>query len=232
MIKMAQPNLSEGSKSYHEEAHVYERFSQVEDTPGMISDYLKPLVKGKDVLDLGCGTGKYLLPLAPFAKHYTGLDISSDQLAIARAKAAGLQNVDFLCSSAESIDLPDESIDTIISTWVLGTILDDDRRSVAVNEAQRVLRKEGSIYLVENDLGGDFEMIRGRYPDTARTKGYNDWLEGQGYSPVSRFETYFDFSSLDEAKNIFGAIWGQDAANRVSDKRVSHNIVIYHKQKC
>lgn len=226
---MTKQNLSEGSKSYHDETKIYERFSQVEDTPGMILNYLQPLVK-ETVLDLGCGSGKYLVPLAPFAKRYVGLDVSSDQLEIAKSKSRDLNNVEFLCSSAEKIDLSDESIDTVISTWVLGTILDENRRTKVVKETERVLKQNGDIYLVENDLEGDFERIRSRHPNTEKTRAYNDWLETQGFSPIERFETYFNFESLKEAKQIFGSIWGEKAKNNVLNKKISHKIVIYHKK--
>jgi SAM-dependent methyltransferase len=151
-----------------------------------------------------------------------------DVLTVAREKV----NAKFLCSSAESIDLPDESLDVVISTWVVGTIQGVDRKAQAINEATRVLRKGGSIYLVENDLNGDFEYIRNRYPNVARTKAYNGWLENEmGFVPVSRFETYFGFDSLDEARLIIGSIWGEEASLRVSRKDIGHNIVIYEKRK-
>ena len=222
------PNLAENSKSYHEEADVYERFSQAEDTPKKILNYLLPLVIDKNVLDLGCGSGKYLA-LAPFTRKYTGLDVSFDQLKIARQKAKNASNVEFICSSAEKINLPNESQDIIIAAWVIGTILDEDRRTKVVLEAQRILKKQGNIYLVENDIGGDFEQIRGRYPNITETKKYNDWLEKNGFTPINRFETHFEFDSLDEARNVFSSIWDQEAAKRIKNKRISHNIAIYTK---
>ena len=228
---MKKRNLSEGSKSYHNEAHIYERFSQLEDTPGKVLDFLKQVVKGKSILDLGCGTGKYLIPLAPLANAYCGLDISEDQLRIVKSKGNGFDNVSFLCSSAESINLPDESVDAVISTWVLGTILDEKRREKATREAERVLKRNGKIFLVENDIGGEFEAIRGRYPDIRRTKRYNDWLESRGFRPIKRFETYFEFDSVREAKQIFCSIWGKLAADKITDKKINQRIVIYCKEK-
>lgn len=228
---MKKRNLSEGSKSYYNEAHIYERFSQLEDTPGKVLDFLKLVVKGKHILDLGCGTGKYLIPLAPLANVYLGLDISKDQLRIVKSKANSLDNVRFLCSSAESINLPDESMDAVISTWVLGTILDEKRREKAIGEAERVLKRNGRIFLVENDIGGEFEVIRGRYPDIRRTKSYNDWLEIKGFIPIKRFETYFEFDSLREAKKIFCSIWGKLAADKITDKTINQRIVVYCKEK-
>lgn len=225
-------NLAEGSKSYHEEACVYERFSQVEDTPEIILKFLQSVVKDKTVLDMGCGTGKYAHLLSPSTKKYYGIDVSIDQLKIAKAKTIQMPNVEFLCSSAEIIDLPSESIDTIISTWVLGTINSYKRKTKVVNEALRVLKPEGKLYLVENDIGGDFETIRGRYPNISMTKEYNDWLEKEMmFKLLSRFTTYFDFLSVEEAKHVIGSIWGQNASDKVDGKRINHNIIIYHKTK-
>ncbi len=229
---MTENNLAEGSRSYHDNAQIYERFSQAEDAPNKILDFLRSRVTGKDVLDVGCGTGKYLAKLAPITHSYSGLDISSDQLAIAQQKARNLDNVRLICSSAETIDVPSESIDVVISTWVIGTIQGVERRARAISEATRVLRKEGSIYLVENDIGGEFEFIRDRFPDISRTREYNDWLEKDlAFILLSRFTTHFGFESLDEARKVIGAIWGSQAAQRVQRKDIEHKIVIYEKKK-
>ncbi|MGV8086494.1 MAG: class I SAM-dependent methyltransferase [Candidatus Woesearchaeota archaeon] len=222
-------NLAEGSKSYHKEADIYERFSQVEDTPEKILQFFKLVVKDETVLDLGCGTGKYARLLSPLTKKYYGIDISADQLKIAKDKNP---DVEFICNSAEKINLLSETIDTIISTWVIGTVNGYKRKAQVISEALRVLKPNGKIYLIENDIGGDFETIRGRYPNISRTKEYNDWLENEmKFKPVSRFTTYFDFSSIQEAKQIMGSIWGKDASDNVQSKKINQNIIIYAKNK-
>lgn len=54
------------------------------------------LGKPKTVAELGCGTGSLTIPLAEAGYHMTGIDLSSDMLAVARQKmeelpaAAGL----------------------------------------------------------------------------------------------------------------------------------------------
>lgn len=222
-------NLAEGSKSYHSEAYIYERFSQVEDTPQIIRKVLEPTLKEKDILDVGCGTGKYLSCFAPLSKKYYALDISKEQLDIAKSKARGSNNVTFLCSSAENINLPNETVDIIISTWVLGTILDENRRGKVVQEMERVLRMGGEIYLVENDIGGEFETIRDRYPEVSRTKEYNDWLENKGFKPIKKLETYFKFGSLQEAIDVFSSIWGEKVKRNINTERIEHRVVIYKK---
>ena len=140
---------------------------------------------------------------------------SEQQLNIAKEKVKD-DNVEFICCSAENIPLEDNSIDSIISTWVLRTILEEDRRTKVFNEMRRVLKENGSIYLVENDIGGEFEEIRNRYPDISRTKKYNNSLENNGFKCYNKFETYFKFDSTEQAQKIFSNIWGTEIGKKVS----------------
>jgi SAM-dependent methyltransferase len=58
---------------------------------------------GERILDLGCGGGPTTLPIADAVGpggHVTGADISPDLLAIARRRAAGRGNVDFIEADA------------------------------------------------------------------------------------------------------------------------------------
>ena len=196
-------NLSEKSKNYYEENDIYEIFSIAEDYPNKIYEYLLPKIKGKIVLDL-----------------------SNEQLNIAKMKINS-NDVEFICCSAENIPLPDNSIDVIISTWVLGTILEIDRRNKVLDEMKRVLKKDGNIYLVENDIGGEFEEIRNRYPNIKRTKDYNDWIECNNFKVENKFKTYFQFSDCKEAKSVFSNIWGADIGNKVRSNIIEQKIVIY-----
>lgn len=223
-------NLSEKSKNYYEENDVYEIFSIAEDYPNKIYEYLLPKIKNKIVLDLGCGTGKFMQKFYKETSKYYGLDLSNEQINIAKKKISGNQ-VQFMCCSAENIPLLDNSVDIIISTWVLGTILEVDRRNKVLEEMNRVLKKGGSIYLVENDIGGEFEEIRKRYPDISRTKEYNNWIESHDFNCVNKFETYFKFDNENQAKNVFTNIWGANIGNKVNSNVIKQNIVIYKYEK-
>ena len=223
---MTNLNLSEKSKNYYEENDIYEIFSIAEDYPNKIYECLLPQIKNKIVLDLGCGTGKFMQMFYDKATKYYGLDLSDQQLNIAKRKVDS-NSVEFICCSAENIPLPDNSVDIIIATWVLGTILELDRRNKVLAEMRRVLKDNGSIYLVENDTGGEFEKIRNRYPNIQRTKEYNDWIEGNGFSCYNKFETYFKFNDKDQAKNVFSNIWGNETGDKVNKEIIKQNIIIY-----
>lgn len=223
---MTKLNLSEKSKNYYEENDIYEIFSIAEDYPNKIYECLVPQIKNKIVLDLGCGTGKFMQKFYDKATKYYGLDLSDQQLNIAKRKVDS-NSVEFICCSAENIPLPDNSVDIIIATWVLGTILELDRRNKVLAEMRRVLKDNGSIYLVENDTGGEFEKIRNRYPNIQKTKEYNDWIEGNGFSCYNKFETYFKFNDKDQAKNVFSNIWGNEIGDKVNKEIIKQNIIIY-----
>src|SRR5436190_13668656 len=103
---------------------------------------LAELKPGETVLDLGSGGGIDVLlsarRVAPGGKAY-GLDMTDEMLALARAnqKKAGVQNVEFLKGEIESIPLPDNSVDVIISNCVINLSADKDR---VLREAFRVLK--------------------------------------------------------------------------------------------
>ena len=76
------------------------------------------------MLDLGSGGGIDVILSArrvgPTGRVF-GLDMTDEMLALARdnARAAGVENVDFLKGTIEHIPLPDRSVDVIISNCVI-----------------------------------------------------------------------------------------------------------------
>ena len=84
---------------------------------------LPKLKSGEIVLDLGSGGGIDVLLSArrvgPTGKAY-GLDMTDEMLSLAEEnrRESGLTNVEFLKGEMESIPLPDNSVDVIISNCV------------------------------------------------------------------------------------------------------------------
>lgn len=216
--------LNEFSKSYYQECNYYEKFSQAEDRLNLILDFLKTVTQNKNVLDIGCGTGKYTSALVDNAKSIIGIDKSSSQLEIAKTKVS---SNNFICCDASNLPFQNSFFDVIISCWCVGTIQNTDIQKKVVSEIKRVLKNGGSAYFVENDIGGEFEQIRDRYPNIERTKKYNNFLEENGFVECKKIQTFFEFETLDEAKNTFERIWDKNVANKIKSNKICHNVIIY-----
>jgi SAM-dependent methyltransferase len=125
------------------------------------ADFLLGKVRScDDVLDLGCGTGRFTLPLAERARSVSGLDMSPMMLATARKKLAD-RGLEADLHEGDMADLPfdDASFDVVVSMLALMHIPRQDRQQV-FSEAARVLRPGGRLLIgVKNSL---FErMFRG-----------------------------------------------------------------------
>lgn len=222
---MEDKNLLKNSKAYYEDNDYYEMFSIAEDGENKVSNYLKDICKDKIVLDAGCGTGKFLPILEENSYKYIGIDLSMEQ--IKKAKTKSKKNTsEFIQSNLSTIPLENNSIDLIVSTWVLGTIIDLDERNKCIHELKRVLKPNGYIFLVENDEGSEFEKIRNRDIDN-RTKNYNNWIMSKDFIVDKKIDTYFLFESLDNAKKCFEVIYGKTISEKIKKNKIQHNIIIF-----
>lgn len=75
-------------------------------------------------IDVGCGSGRWSVIVAPKVGHLHLLDASADALAIARQNLAVATNVSFHLASVDDIPLDDNSLDFAFSLGVLHHVPD------------------------------------------------------------------------------------------------------------
>ncbi len=158
------------------------------------------LQPGETVLDLGSGGGIDVLLSArrvgPAGKAY-GLDMTDEMLNLARDNAAkaGTTNAEFIKGHIESIPLPGDSVDVIISNCVINL---SGNKSAVLAEAFRVLRSGGrfgvSDILAEDRLSEADRAERGSHvgciAGALSFTEYRDGLARAGFTGISITPTH------------------------------------------
>ena len=109
---------------------------------------LAGLAPGGRALELGCGTGLFVEKVAACGVSVTGIDLSPDLLAAARARSARLPNVALTSGNAELLPYPADTFDAVYGSSVLHH-LDLDR---ALREVARVLKPGGRVVFTEPNI--------------------------------------------------------------------------------
>ena len=108
------------------------------------------------VLEIGVGTGRNFEHY-PAGIQLVGIDLSPRMIAIAQERARALgRPADLRVGDAQALDVPDESVDTVISTLSLCSIPNDRK---AVSEVKRVLRPGGRFILMEH-VASPLRLVR------------------------------------------------------------------------
>jgi len=121
-------------------------------------------LRGKRVLDLGCGDGTYSIAASQRGAHVTGVDISKAMLDSAqrRATACGA-SVEWRQASAESIPYESGTFDIILAVTILCFLREPLQ---VMREVHRVLRPGGSFVVGE----------LGKYSTWALSRRVRGWL--------------------------------------------------------
>lgn len=95
-------------------------------------------------IDIGCGTGRWSMLVAPRVAHLHLLDASPQALAVARENLKSAANVSFHAASVAAIPLPDASLDFAYSLGVLHHV----PNTQAAIEAIAAKLKPGAPFLI------------------------------------------------------------------------------------
>jgi ubiquinone/menaquinone biosynthesis C-methylase UbiE len=130
----------------------------------------KYLQKGMKILDAGCGAGRYSIEFAKRGCNVTLFDISDEQLNIAKEKideAKVNENIDgiFQGDIRDLSQFKNEQFDMVVCYGApLSYVLEN--REKAILEFNRVLNKNGLLFMSVNNKWGILKMLLGnKYPD-------------------------------------------------------------------
>ena len=121
---------------------------------------LKSHVEGKNVIDMGCGSGRFSIALAKMgARTVTAIDINHKGLELGKKLASeeGLDNIRFIKGDILNLSFDDESFDFVFSKGVLHHTGDLKR---SIQEYSRILKKNGKGFLYLYANGGIYWYSR------------------------------------------------------------------------
>jgi SAM-dependent methyltransferase len=142
------------------------------------------------VLEVGCGTGRWLADLDPERRQVFGLDPSSGML-----EEAGKRNHDLrlVRGRGEHLPFPAETFDLV---FCVNAIHHFDDPQGFVSEARRLLGSGGTLAVVGSDPHGRreewyvYDVFEGTYEtDLARFPTWDDiisWMTASGFAQVER----------------------------------------------
>jgi ubiquinone/menaquinone biosynthesis C-methylase UbiE len=139
------------------------------------------------LLDIGCGTGRFLdfLKQAWPRLPALGLDMSEPYVRYAKRHLKRWSRLSFTVGNAESLPVPDESQDAVTSIFLFHELPPKVRR-IVFRECARVLKPGGRLVLVDS-------LQRGDQPDY---EGLLELFPQNYHEPYYRSYTNEDFSAL------------------------------------
>ena len=206
-------------KIYQNDADRYEALISREDHQGNIMKALKEIVNpdGLDILDLGAGTGRLTLMLAPRAKSIRAFDASAEMLRVCRERlvASGLSNWGVDVADHRQLPVEDGSADLVVSGWSVAYLHVWNPETWRVElekwsgEMKRVLRRDSYIVLFESLGTGNELPIK-----LEHLTEYYLWLDEAGFQN-KWIRTDYKFESIEEAEELSRFFFGDELGDKV-----------------
>lgn len=118
------------------------RYSRYFKEEAIVASWLDDLPRGAFVLDVPCGTGRWIATIAGRGYRYVGADVSCSMLREAHQLTDPPRVVGFAGADAERLPFADNSFDCVILWRLFHHIPDDATRCRMLSEAARVSRSK------------------------------------------------------------------------------------------
>jgi SAM-dependent methyltransferase len=167
-------------------------------------------LRGRRVLDVGCGRGALVLWLAGQGADAVGMEISEEQLAAAR-EADVRHEATWVVGGGEAVPLEDASLDAVLFMRSLHHV-PMDLMGAALAEARRLLRDGGRAYVAEPLVEGTFfDLVRVVDDETEVRTAVQELLQdpspyGLTTASVTEYDTVLGFDTLADVRALMVSV--------------------------
>jgi len=215
--------MSEHKLVYQQEALSYQRLIAREDYKENLLPAILEIadLEGRDLIDLGSGTGRLACLLAPIARSVFAFDLFPHMLGVAASRLTEQGSLNWLAAASDHrhVPLPAGSADLVISGWSFCYLVVweeqhwEDALEAGLQEISRVLKYDGEIIIIET-LGTG---VTSPEPPEKLQKYYK-YLERAGFQP-DWLRTDYKFQDREEALELVQFFFGEEMLDKVGDER-------------
>ena len=126
-------------------------------------------IEGNKVLEIGVGTGKNFI-YYPENLDVTGIDFSEKMLEKAKDKIKDKKNIKLIEMDAQSMNFPDNTFDTVVTTCVFCSVPDPVE---GLKEIRRVCKNNGKVIMLEHMRSSN--KVVGKFMDIINFIPFNIW---------------------------------------------------------
>lgn len=205
---------------YRQAGPRYQQLVDREDYQGNLLPALERIANpdGRDIYDLGAGTGRLACLLASRARSIRAFDLSPHMLevAAARLEAGGWRNWSVAAADHRRIPCESSTADLVIAGWSLCYLVvwdaDNWKSGLAsgLQESKRLLRENGTLIIIETLGTGNTEPLV-----LEKLAGYFAYLEQEGFRR-SWIRTDYRFQDRDEAQRLVEFFFGAEMLDHLS----------------
>lgn len=113
------------------------------------------MYEGVQVLDYGCGAGALVPYVIEHGGEYIGIDVNKK--ALEKIKQDYPEVTVYETDGAAVLPVSDESVDVVLISYVLVSIVSDELLARVVDEVTRVLKPDGVVWLAEALISPDYQ---------------------------------------------------------------------------
>ncbi|MGE7884754.1 class I SAM-dependent methyltransferase [Bacillus sp. NPDC094077] len=154
----------------------------------MLEGQLKGICKGRNVLEVACGTGYWTKYVIDVATHVTAIDYSDEVLAIAKGKELSKEKVTFQKGNAFKLEQMKDTFQGAYANFWFSHIKKEEITSF-LKQFHRVLQKGATVCFADNmfneGIGG--ELVRKE--NDSNTYKLRILSTGEGYEIVKNYYT-------------------------------------------